>query len=137
MPSRSNATGDRIEFIDAPDWRTKAAKEARSNALLSAAVMPLLEKNRAQVTGMVAGLAPLLPEPRTPEATLLWREANGAWCRARPDALCTRPDRRHQDDDAGRYAGRVGSVGRCGNTCMQTGLYRRGYAQDARNGRDA
>ena len=77
---------DRIVFVEAPDWRTKAAKEARSDAILAGRI-PLLEKNRQQVTGMVAGLAPLLPEPRTAEATLIWREANGAWCRVRPDAI--------------------------------------------------
>ena len=118
---------DRIVFIAAEDWRTKAAKEARSRALFDGRI-PLLEKNRRQVTGMVAGLAPLLPEPRTPEATLMWREANGAWCRARPDALC---QGLIVDIKTTTLAATPGGWGRrqMWEYAMQCGLYRRGYAQ--------
>ena len=118
---------DRIVFVDAPDWRTKAAKEARTDAILAGCI-PLLEKNRPQVTGMVAALAPLLPEPRKPEATLIWQEPNGAWCRARPDALCPGLI---VDVKTTTMAATPDGWGRrqMWEYAMQVGLYRRGYAQ--------
>ena len=120
---------DRIVFVDAPDWRTKAAKEARSDAILAGCI-PLLEKNRWQVTGMVAGLAPLLPEPRTAEATLMWREANGAWCRARPDAMQSGPGL-IVDVKTTTLAATPDGWGRRAmwDYAMQCGLYRRAYAR--------
>ena len=118
---------DRIVFVEAPDWRTKAAKEARSDAILAGCI-PLLEKNRQQVTGMVAGLAPLLPEPRTAEATLIWREANGAWCRVRPDAIAPRL---LVDIKTTTMVATPDGWGRrqMWEYTMQCGLYRRGYAR--------
>ena len=118
---------DRVVFFDAPDWRTKAAKAARTGAILSG-VIPLLEKNRAQVTGMVAALAPLLPDPTwLAEATLMWREANGAWCRARPDALVPGLI---VDIKTTTLAATPDGWGRrqMWEYAMQCGLYRRGYA---------
>ena len=77
---------------------------------------------------MVAALAPLLPEPRTPEATLIWQEPNGAWCRARPDALCPGLI---CDVKTTTMAATPDGWGRrqMWEYAMQAGLYRRGYAR--------
>ena len=118
---------DRIAFIEAADWRTKAAKDLRTDAILGGRI-PLLEKNRPQVTGMVAALAPLLPEPRKAEATLIWQEPNGAWCRARPDAMAPGLI---VDVKTTTMAATPDGWGRrqMWEYAMQAGLYRRGYAQ--------
>ena len=114
-------------FVEAPDWRTKAAKEARADAIIDGRI-PLLEKNRQQVNGMVAALAPLLPEPRQTEVTLIWREPNGAWCRVRPDVLCPGL---LADIKTTTMAATPDGWGRrqMWEYAMQCGLYRRGHAQ--------
>ena len=118
---------DRIAFVEAPDWRTKAAKGLRTDAILGGRI-PLLEKNRQQVTGMVAALAPLLPEPRKAEATLIWQEPNGAWCRARPDAMAPGLI---VDIKTTTMAATPDGWGRrqMWEYTMQCGLYRIGYAR--------
>ena len=126
---------DRIVFVDAPDWRTKNARAQRNIARLAGCV-PLLEKNRAQVTGMVATLAPLLPHPRQTEVTLIWQEPNGAWCRARPDALAPNLI---ADVKTTAMAATPAGWGRCAmwDYAMQCGLYRRGVDMTHGTGRPA
>lgn len=83
-----------VSIIDAPDWRTKAAKEARATARADGK-LPLLAKIWADVQAMVMGARAQLNAHAdgramftagTPEQTLIWRE-DGAWCRARLDWL--------------------------------------------------
>jgi hypothetical protein len=81
-------------IVDADDWRTKAAQQARDDAR-AAGKVPLLLKQHQAVTAMVdaaqayVGESPLLRgvfERAKPEQVLVWREAN-VWCRARLDLL--------------------------------------------------
>jgi hypothetical protein len=84
-----------VTVIDAPDWRTKAAKEAR-DAARAAGRVPLLAKHASAVEAMVAAARGQLEAHRDggarmfldgqPERTLIW-EDDGVWCRARLDYL--------------------------------------------------
>lgn len=84
-----------FEVIAADDWRTKAAREARAAARLAGKV-PLLEKHWGAVLEMATAANAQLdlftdpPRPFSsgkPERTVVWREANGIWCRIRIDWL--------------------------------------------------
>ncbi len=96
--------GDAIEVIQADNWRTKAAQEAR-DAARAAGKTPLLPKLAGELTRMNAALTEQLrhfkdaPMPFTAgqsERTIIWQEDNGVWCRARADWLS---DDRAQIDD--------------------------------------
>lgn len=85
-----------IEVIHANDFRTNAAKDQRDAARL-AGKTPLLAKRWADVQAMVRaaraqldahtdGGAAMFTNGK-PEQTLIWREPDGTWCRARADWL--------------------------------------------------
>jgi hypothetical protein len=84
-----------IAIIDAPDWRTKAAKEARDVAY-AAGLTPLLAGRWADVQALVAAARVQLAQHTDggaemfldgqPEQTLVWLEGD-VWCRARVDWL--------------------------------------------------
>ena len=85
---------DVVHRVDAPDWRTKAAKDERDWARGTGKV-PLLERQWLEVEQMLDAVRvqvarlPLSPPPFTdgvPEQTLVWEEA-GVRCRARIDWL--------------------------------------------------
>jgi len=87
--------GREPEIIDFPDWRTNAAKAARDAARAEGKV-PLLTKDAEVVHAMVDAIGTQLdnldvtPRPFSDgkaEQTLVWREPNGVWCRARLDWL--------------------------------------------------
>lgn len=92
-----------IEVIDAPDWRTNAAKEARE-AARQAGKIPLLANVLADVEAMVTATRaqldaieadpPLFRDGKA-EQTAVWEE-DGVLCRARLDWL--RDDYRAVDD---------------------------------------
>lgn len=84
-----------FEVIEADDWRTKAAKEARAEARLAGKV-PLLAKHWDAVVAMAEAANVQLdkfadrPRPLSdgkPEQSLVWQEEGGIWCRARADWL--------------------------------------------------
>jgi hypothetical protein len=84
--------GDDIEVIDAPDWRTKAAREARE-AAISRGRIPLLVADHTVAVAMAAVLAahPVASKLLTPgtgraEAALVW-QTGSVWCRALIDWL--------------------------------------------------
>ena len=86
---------DICEVIEAPDWRTAAAREARDAARKSG-LIPLLRKDWDRMVELcetvkrqIAQLdvAPLPFHDGQPEQTLIWKEPNGVWCRARVDWL--------------------------------------------------
>lgn len=86
---------DVCEVIDAPDWRTKAARTARDSARKSG-LIPLLSKDWDRMSALCAAVKtqtarhharPLPLRDGKPEQTLIWREENGVWCRARIDYL--------------------------------------------------
>lgn len=88
---------ERFEVIDAADWRTKAAKEAREAALL-AGLLPILAPHWPQVQTMVRAVRAQLDRHQEaagaftegkPEQTLVWQE-QGIWCRARLDWMPAR-----------------------------------------------
>ena len=125
----------RIEFVDAPDFRTKAAREMRDSAI-SEHRYPLLEKQRQQIEDMVATLIPALAQDtiltvagkaRLTESVFAWQE-NGAWIRTRPDLVQSdmitdvkTTGLAATDDGWGRK--------QIWEYAMQAGLYRRGYAK--------
>lgn len=83
---------DVARVVDFPDWRTKAAKEARAAARAERKV-PLLAHQFDAVAAMVrAARAQIEAHPEVcdgweagaPERTLIWREGT-TWCRARVD----------------------------------------------------
>jgi hypothetical protein len=83
-----------IEAVDAADWRTAAAKDAR-DAARAAHKTPLLVHQLAEVQAMVTAAREQLaahdatPEPFTdglPEQTVMW-EDRGVTCRSRVDWL--------------------------------------------------
>lgn len=85
----------RVHVIDADDWRTNKAKEARDSARAEGLV-PLLAHQWEGVVEMVEAAKIAVAEctdldgyglaEGTAEQTLLWREGK-TWCRARPDWL--------------------------------------------------
>jgi hypothetical protein len=83
-----------VEIIDAPDWRTKAAQEAR-DAARENGLIPLLADQVDGVTAMLTATRDQLarldvwPAPFTagkPEQTLIWQEGD-VTCRALVDWL--------------------------------------------------
>jgi len=84
---------DGIAIVEADDWRTKAAREARDEAR-AAGKIPMLPEQAAECYAMVEAardqLRPfgLLAEP-APESTLIWRQGPH-WCRARLDRFESR-----------------------------------------------
>lgn len=86
---------DAFEVIDAPDWRTKTAQQARDVAR-SGCKIPILAGKWEDMQAMAHALRMQLdafeeePRPLTggrPEQTIVWQEPNGIWCRARLDWL--------------------------------------------------
>jgi hypothetical protein len=83
-----------IRVIDAPDWRTKAAKEQR-DAARECDEIPVLTHEYERVRGMADALclhpvAEQLFSAGTPELSLFWRDdRSGVECRARLDWLGT------------------------------------------------
>lgn len=87
-------SGERFAVIEAADWRTKAAKEAREQAL-SAGLLPILAPHWPQVQNMARAVRAQLEQHQEavdaftrgkPEQTMVWQEG-GVWCRARLDWL--------------------------------------------------
>lgn len=88
----------RVVVVDAKDWRTKAAQEARDVAR-DAGQLPLLASTWVDVQAMVAAVRAQLAVHRDggarmftdghAERTLVWQEDDGTWCRARLDWLRT------------------------------------------------
>lgn len=87
----------RFVVIEADDWRTKAAKEARDQAYADG-MIPLLAKQHEEACKIVeqsllaikrctelADLAPIQEHPLA-EQVCLWQE-QGTWCKARPDLV--------------------------------------------------
>ncbi len=84
--------GAPLSVVDAEDWRTKAAKEARDAAYAEGST-PLLRAEHEQVVAMAAALIKhpiagglLQPGRGDAEQTLIWRDAEtGVWRRAMVD----------------------------------------------------
>jgi hypothetical protein len=87
-------TGPEIAVVDAADWRTKAAREAREEAHAAGAV-PLLAAELAEVQAMAGAIrahpiagALLDPARGKAEQSMFWRdEETGVWRRGRFDFL--------------------------------------------------
>jgi len=78
-----------IEWIDAPDYKTKAARVAKQEAI-AAGRTPMLEKNRARLELMVEIADEVLMSfgEGYVEQTMIWK-SDGVWCRARPDWIAS------------------------------------------------
>ena len=88
---------DNVEVIDAEDWRTKAAKEARDEAR-KIGKTPLLnhqfeevKKSVVRVEEQIYGCKELgiksLMADGDHEQSFIWEEEENVWCRCRPDWL--------------------------------------------------
>jgi PDDEXK-like domain of unknown function (DUF3799) len=81
----------RLVTIEADDWRTKAAKEARDAARAEGRI-PILVKQAGELLRMVGAARDFLRNSEVggirfkAEQTIAWKEGQ-AWCRARPDWL--------------------------------------------------
>ena len=84
---------DCVRVVDAADWRTNAAKALRDEARVAGKV-PLLSAQYSEVMAMVTAAHEALAEwegrglkisDGEAEMTYVWQEANGIWCRCRPD----------------------------------------------------
>lgn len=84
-------TNARIAVIDADDWRTKAAKEARDEAFKNR-LTPILRKHNNAVIAMVEAAKSFIEHTEIrgifqrgkPEITMRWQE-DGLWLKSRPD----------------------------------------------------
>jgi hypothetical protein len=82
--------GSQVVEIDADNYKTKAAQEAR-DAAYAAGKTPLLPKHRRTILAMREALMrfPFAAEAfteGTPEESFIWQDLEtGIWCRARPD----------------------------------------------------
>lgn len=130
--------GAAIVPIDAPDWRTKDAREARDEAR-AANQIPMLRKEWDVACGMAKALVdhPLASklidhDHGSPEASLFWQHTEDVWGRARIDWLPDNIGRRRilvdyktsvsaDPDDFGKAAARYGYH-------QQDDWYRRGFA---------
>lgn len=82
-------------IVDADDWRTKVAREAKE-AAYAAGKIPLLAHTFEEVKAMVESAreqllknqecAPFCKNSKS-EVTLVWQEDNGVWCRIRIDSV--------------------------------------------------
>ena len=122
-------------LIEAPDWRTKAAREAR-DAARAEGKTPLLTHRWAAVQAMAkaarrqlaAHEAPIPLTQGIPEETLYWKDpSSGVYCRSTPDWLHT--DRRTIDDykttGASAHPAIWSKVLFTSGAAMQAGFYRR------------
>lgn len=83
---------DCVRVIDAPDWRTNAAKAARDTAR-GEGLIPLLPRQHAAVTAMADAARAYIDTTQLrgifqrgkPEQTVIWRDSLHVLCRARPD----------------------------------------------------
>lgn len=85
----------RLVIVDADDWRTKAAKEAR-DAAWAVGKLPLLAKKSGEVHAMVHAareyiarselLRDVFADGGASEKVCIWREGD-AWCRSRMDRV--------------------------------------------------
>jgi len=81
--------GGDLAVIDAPDWRTAAARERRDEAL-SAGKTPILKARYQQALELAVKVPAALEANGCPaltgksEATAIWRK-NGIWCQSRLD----------------------------------------------------
>jgi len=108
-----------VTVIEADDWRTKAAREAR-DAARAAGKTPLLAKHWDDVEQMADAVERQLdafrdpPRPLSdglPERTLVWREGS-IWCRVRLDWLYPMACRNGRWSGArGRFGAASGSTG--------------------------
>lgn len=84
--------GPALWIVDAPDWRTKAAREERDEAY-AAGKVPILVEDASRVRHMVDAILDthpiaeaLLRADGAVEQSLFWvDQATGVWCRARHD----------------------------------------------------
>jgi hypothetical protein len=85
---------EHLVIVDAPDWKTKAAQQLRTEAR-EAGLTPILTKQWEQVQEMAAAIqahptaaALLQRDSGLPEQTIVWQDkATKAWCRSRVDWL--------------------------------------------------
>jgi PDDEXK-like domain of unknown function (DUF3799) len=83
--------GKEIRIIEAEDWRTKAAKEARDEVRATGGIA-LLRKDAANLDPIADAVfekcyrAGMPMEKAVHEQTAIWKDGE-VWCRARPDSL--------------------------------------------------
>lgn len=120
---------DICAVIDAPDWRSAAAREAR-DAARAAGRIPVLPPRHKMICDMAEAVRPYLVAVREAkrEVTAIWRDA-GVLCRARFDGLSDDPNapvwdyKTTVDASPGTFARAVWRYG----YDLQAAWYSRGY----------
>ncbi len=126
---------DRIVRVQADDWRTKAAKEARDAAQANGQYA-VLERQYADIVAMCAAAQDYVQTTElgdilatgTPEQSVLWQEGD-LWYRCRPDMLSS--DRRicldYKSTESAAPDAIAKQIGRMGYD-LQAEFYTRGIA---------
>jgi hypothetical protein len=128
---------DALVIVDADDWRTKAAREARDQAQAQGKYA-ILARQFADVEKMVTAahkyvqtteLADIL-DTGVPEQSLVWQEGN-MWCRARPDLMSVKPPVTvvldYKTTESAAPADFAKQIGRMGYD-LQSEFYTRGFS---------
>lgn len=110
--------GPKVIPIGAPNWRTKIARELRSEAMAEGSI-PVLASQYDKIECMIEVARKYMSRlgDWVPERTVIWRDELGPWCRSRPDVLI--PERKFAIDyktcdNASPYAwARRSLIGRC------------------------
>jgi hypothetical protein len=125
--------------IDAENYRTKAAQEARDEARL-AGKCPILKHEMDEVKAMMtACLEQTTTHSREfirdafvkgkGEQTIIWKEPNGVWCRSRLDWLHSSYPIIYDYKTSGRSAHpqNISRLAAASGWCLQEAFYRRGF----------
>jgi hypothetical protein len=125
--------------IEAENYRTKAAQEARDAARL-AGKFPILAKEMEDVREMMGACLNQLAVHEEalvrdafklgrPEQTLVWREPNGVWCRMRADWIHSSYPVIYDYKTSGRSAHpqNISRIAAANGWCLQEAFYRRGF----------
>ena len=123
-------------IIEAENYRTKAAQEARDAARL-AGKCPLLAHEMIDVHAMMLAAREQLnahPEANgvftsigKSEQTLVWQEHNGIWCRARLDWLCADSIWDYKTGKRSAHPQAISRIAAASGWCLQAAFYLRGF----------
>lgn len=121
----------KLVVIEADDWRTKAAKEAR-DAARAEGKLPILQKQSADLFAMVQQARKFLKNSEVggvtfdSELTIAWQD-NGVWCRSKYDWISDRRDivLDYKTTDDANPETFIRQIGRMGYD-MQAAFYTRG-----------
>lgn len=127
---------DRAHVIDAENYRTKVAQEARDGARAQG-LYPVLAHELPEIHAMMRSCREQILETDCPDAftngkpeqTLIWQESNGVWCRARLDWLMSESPRifDYKTGKASMHPRDISRRAAQAGWAMQASFYKRGF----------